>query len=116
MADNDSLQHSIFSISTALLPEHRHKFHFVEYKDLVSNPDQSINEIYDFLDIPKFKHNFNNLKWKEMPNEFNVFGIPNMHSVRSTLKPSQTDTSILSDYTKGKYANTLDFLNPILKL
>jgi hypothetical protein len=88
----------------------------VEYKDLVSNPDQSINEIYDFLDIPKFKHNFNNLKWKEMPNEFNVFGIPNMHSVRSTLKPSQTDTSILSDYTKGKYANTLDFLNPILKL
>jgi sulfotransferase len=116
MADNDSLQHSIFSISTALLPEHRHKFHFVEYKDLVSNPDQSINEIYDFLDIPKFKHNFNNLKWKEMPNEFNVFGIPNMHSVRSTLKPSQTDTSILSDYAKGKYANALDFLNPILKL
>lgn len=116
MADNDSLQHSIFSIATALLPEHRHKFHFVKYEDLVSSPDQSMNKIYDFLNIPKFKHNFNNLKWNEMPNEVNVFGISNMHSVKPTLKHSQTDTSILSDYVKGKYNNALDFLNPILKL
>jgi hypothetical protein len=51
-----------------------------------------------------------------MPNETNVFGIPNMHSVQSTLKPSNIDISILSDYAKVKYSNALDILNPIVKI
>jgi len=39
-----------------------------------------------------------------------------MHSVRSSLKASQTDISILSEYAKVKYGNALDFLAPIVKL
>jgi hypothetical protein len=116
MADEEGLQHNIFSLATALQPEHRHKFHFVLYKDLVFNPHKSIDEIYDFLNIPKFKHDFSNLKWEQMPNEENVFGISNMHAVNPTLKFSQTNVSILSKYIKGKYANALDFLYPVIKI
>jgi hypothetical protein len=46
-----------------------------------------------------------------MPNEEKVFGIKNLHSIKSTLKSSQTDVTILSDYVRDKYANALDFLN-----
>jgi sulfotransferase len=116
MSDEEGLEHNIFSLASALQPEHRKKFHFVLYKDLVTKPKESISSIYDFLEIPRFEHNFNNLKWEKMPNETNVFGIPNMHSVQSTLKPSNIDISILSDYAKVKYSNALDILNPIVKI
>ena len=33
--------------------------HFVKYEDLVENPEKTLNNIYTFLEIPKFKHNFN---------------------------------------------------------
>jgi hypothetical protein len=88
----------------------------VRYQDLVSNPEQTIYAIYDFLEIQKFPHDFTNLRWEAMANETNVFGITNMHSVMSSLKPSQTDVSILSDYIRGKYANALEFLAPVVKI
>lgn len=116
MADEEGLQHNIFSLASALQPQHRNKFHFVKYQDLVSTPKESLDAIYDFLEIEKFEHSFENLKWERMPNEANVFGITNMHSINSKLKLSQTDVSILSDYVKGKYANALDFLAPVVKI
>jgi sulfotransferase len=116
MSDNEGLQHNIFSLATALQPEHRNKFHFVHYKDLVLNPNETIDSIYEFLEIEKFRHSFQNLKWEVMPNEANVSGIPNLHSINSKLEFSKTDLSILSDYVKGKYGNALDFLTPIVKI
>lgn len=116
MADEEGLQHNIFSIATALLPEHSKKFHFVRYEDLVSSPKQSLKSIYNFLEIENFEHSFNNLQWKTMPNEANVFGMSDMHLVKSSLKTSQTDVSILSEYVKGKYSNALDFLAPVVKI
>jgi hypothetical protein len=116
MADEESLQHNIFSLSTALLPEHSKKFYFVRYQDLISDPKQSLDAIYNFLEIDNFSHHFDNLRWERMPNEENVFGIKNMHSIKPSLKPSKTDVSILSEYVKNKYGNTLDFLAPVLKV
>ena len=36
-------------------------YHLVEYNDLVENPRKTIDGIYKFLGIPKFKHSFINL-------------------------------------------------------
>lgn len=116
MAPNESLEHDIFSLASALNPEHAHKFHFVVYNDLITDPVKTIEGVYEFLGIPKYKHNFNNLKWVRMPKEEAVFGIPNMHSVHSKIKQSNTDISVLSTYVKEKYGNALDFLNPVVKL
>ena len=116
MADDEGIQHNIFSLASALQPEHRDKFHFVHYDHLVEKPKETLDAIYDFLEIPKFEHKFDNLKWETMPNEANVFGIANLHSVKSSLKPSKTDISVLSEYVKGKYGNTLDFLKPIIDI
>ena len=116
MSDENSISHNIFSLATALQPEHRKKFHFIRYKDLISNPKETIDAVYDFFEIKKFKHQFENLKWEKMPNEENFFGIKNMHHVEPTIKSSKTDISILSEYAKNKYKNTLDFLSPVVKI
>ena len=36
-------------------------YHLVEYNDFVEYPRKTIDGIYEFLDIPKFKHSFTNL-------------------------------------------------------
>ncbi len=112
MAANHHIESNIFSIASSLDPRHQGKFHFVAYADLVSKPAKVIDAIYDFLEIPKFQHTFENLRWPLMPNEAKVFGIPNMHKIRSKIDRSKTDTSILSDYVHRKYGHALDFIFP----
>ena len=112
MAANHHIETNIFSLASSLDPRHQGKFHFVAYADLVSKPDKVIEAIYTFLDIPKFQHTFDNLKWTLMPNEAKVFGVPNLHKIRSKIDASKTNTSILSEYINRKYSHTLDFIFP----
>ena len=70
--------------------------------EVPNGEQQTLDLIYDFLEIEPFTHSFENLKWENMPNESKVFGMANMHSVNPRLKPSQTDTLILSEYVKNK--------------
>ena len=44
-------------------------YHLVKYNDLVEHPKKTIDSIYEFLGIPKFKHSFTNL------NQFKVNGM-----------------------------------------
>ena len=112
MAANHHIESNIFSLASALDPRHQGKFHFVAYDDLVTKPEKVIEAIYDFLEIPRFEHTFNNLNWPLMHNERQVYGIPDMHKVRSKIDHSKTDTSILSEYVHKKYAHVLDFIFP----
>ena len=112
MAANHHIENSIFSLASALDPRHQGKFHFVAYDDLVSKPEKVVQAIYQFLEIPEFPHQFGNLEWKLMPNESEVFGIPNLHEIRSKIDRSKTDTSILSEYVQRKYSHVLDFIFP----
>ena len=36
-------------------------YHIVDFNNLVKNTENTINNIYDFLGIPKYKHDFNNI-------------------------------------------------------
>ena len=112
MAANHQIETNILSLASSLDPRHEGKFHFVAYADLVSKPEKVIDAIYNFLEIPKFKHKFENLKWALMPNEANVYGIPDMHKIRSKIDVSKTDTSVLSEYVHKKYSHVLDFIFP----
>jgi sulfotransferase len=112
MAANHNIEMNIASIASSLLPEHKDKFHFVAYHDIVAKPEKVIEAIYEFLGIPKFQHDFKNLKWNTMPNEAEVYGIPDLHKVRPKIDKSKTDVSVLSDYVQNKYGATLDFIFP----
>jgi hypothetical protein len=37
-------------------------YHIIDFNNLVKNTDQTINGVYNFLGIPKHKHDFNNIK------------------------------------------------------
>lgn len=112
MAADHNIERNTLSIASALLPEHKDKFHFVAYDDLVSKPQKVVEAIYKFLAIPKFEHDYSKLKWDTMPNEADVYGIPDLHKVRPKIDKSKTDVSVLSDYVQNKYKSSLDFIFP----
>jgi sulfotransferase len=112
MAANHQIEKQILSLASSLKPEHQDKFHFVAYADLVSKPERVIEAIYDFLEIPKFQHQFDDIEQPLVSNEAIQNGMPDMHTIRPKMDKSKTETSILSEYVHKKYGHALDFIFP----
>jgi sulfotransferase len=112
MAHNSQLERSILALSSALKPEHKNKFHFVPYEELVENPKQTMTNIYNFLEIDDYQHDFQNIKQLNAVNTQQVLGLSEIHKVRPTISKTKTNyESVLSEYTINKYRGTLDFLD-----
>jgi hypothetical protein len=69
LMNNSGIVKELIAIQNALLPENKHMCHFLKYDELVNDTENQINKIYDFLEIPRFNHNFKSL------NQFKVNGI-----------------------------------------
>ena len=88
MNKEGAIAKELIAIQNALQPKHRHMCHFLKYDELVTDTENQINKIYDFLEIPKFKHNFQNLT------QFRVNGISyddtivgnKMHTIKTQIK------------------------------
>lgn len=77
----------------------------VEYDDLVKYPQKKLNDIYDFLQLPHFIHNFDNVEKKESET-LSKAGLPSdLHDVRKKVKNIALDPSlILTAHTLQKYS------------
>jgi len=64
----------------------RDKMHFVDYNDLVSNPEKIMEDIYDFLGEEYYEHDFDSLSNIHREDDLNTYGLSDMHEVRSELK------------------------------
>lgn len=85
MRDGGMIDLELASIHNMIKKENRHMAHFLEYNDLVKNPEKEINAIYDFLDIPKFKHKYTNLEQFQVNGikyDDSVFGV-DLHTIRT---------------------------------
>lgn len=65
-------------------------FHFVDYDDLVQNADLVLKNIYEFLGLKIYNHNFNkivnNITWDD-----SIYGLSTMHDVRQTIERRKYD-------------------------
>lgn len=57
---------------------------FVDYNRFCSTPKAQMKRIYDFLELPNFQHNFENIEQTEIYNDVAV-GLPNLHKIKPTL-------------------------------
>jgi sulfotransferase len=105
MSPLEDIDKSLLSLASAFYPENKGIFHIVEYRDLISKPEETMNGIYEFLEMPHYSHNFKKIEKLEKDND-EVLGLPkNLHDIKKSLSKSSTDTDILSDYIKQKYSN-----------
>ena len=86
---NDFVNSPRTSILNAL-ESYREYIHIVEYNDLVSNPQEIMNKIYEFLEIESFNHNFDHIENSCREEKDDAWGIKNLHNIRSQLKKIST--------------------------
>ena len=86
-------------MANLLQPENRKHVLFVDYDEIVDKPQETINAIYKFLGIPKYKHRFKNFKQVEVNGlkyDDTVFG-KGMHTIKtkSLVKTKRDITKVL---------------------
>ena len=105
MSSEGSIGLSYHALSEAYRKGNDKYLLLVDYDDLIKNSQQELNKIYDFLEIPKFTHNFDSVKTKEDEND-SVYQLENMHTVRDKVEKIHRDnTKFLSKYILNKYKN-----------
>jgi sulfotransferase len=62
-----------------------HNILFVRYEDLCNNPEETMNNIYCYLQIEGFSHNFNNIV-KKVEENSKIFGVYGDHSIKPQLE------------------------------
>jgi|TARA_R100000654_G_scaffold10953_1_gene23952 hypothetical protein len=82
-----------------LKPENKHHVLFIDYNDIVNKPQKTIDSIYNFLNIPKYKHRFKNFKQVEangLKYDDTIFG-KGMHTIKtkSLTKTKRDITKVL---------------------
>jgi sulfotransferase len=67
------------------------------------NPEQEMYKIYQYLELPQYKHDFNNVKQLTVEND-SVYGIYGDHKIKKEIKP------LIKDYKDVLGNNTCSFI------
>jgi sulfotransferase len=66
------------------------KMLFLRFEDLTTNPGQALREVYAYLGVPEFEHDFARVAQVTHEDD-EVFGIPGLHDIRPKVEPFQND-------------------------
>ena len=87
------LWESLNAIKLGVDEGHGDKFLFVDYNDLVEDPQKELNDIYEFLGEEPFEHTFDNLTNPHREDDIKTYGLRDMHEVHSKLEKISPDPS-----------------------
>lgn len=106
MQPHGQIDKILFSINEILKPENKDMFCLIKYDDLINAPQNTMDKIYNFLELPSYKHDINNIKKVEQDDD-KALGHPvDLHKIRPQLKKiSQDPKKVLSEYVINKYSN-----------
>ncbi len=69
---------------------HAKYLHFVIYENLLSNPQEEINKLYDYIEEDRFTHNFDNIDQRTIENDA-WHGIYGEHTIRPIIEENTPD-------------------------
>ena len=99
---------SLNALMMGLEEGHKDKFHYVDYNDLVNDPQGELDKIYEFLGEESFEHTFDNLTNIHREDDIATYGLSDMHEVHSKLKKNSAHPdavlppSIIELYSKNR--------------
>jgi sulfotransferase len=105
MQEDKDIFACLHNMKYALVPEYRHLFHFVDYDDFITDPEKEINKIYDFLEIPKYNHEFENIVDSSGISRESLTGIKDLHTIRPKVqKVSKRPQDVFLPETIKRYS------------
>ena len=93
--NSEPIMRSISGISWAKKNNTCGNFLFINYDDLISNTEATINKIYDFCGWEYFSHNFKNIECK-YPEDDSIYGLKGMHKIHSKVERKENSTILSS--------------------
>lgn len=108
MSPTGQIDKNLSSLSNLLQSKNKKYLHLIEYNDLVKNTKNVIDNLYQFLDIPYYNHNFCNIKNFEsngVKYNDNIYDC-NLHEVRKEIKKVKYEVKdLLPQNVIRKYSN-----------
>lgn len=105
MRPKGPIDNALYGLAFACQPENAKYFHFIEYDDLVSKTEETINGVYKFLGLEPFEHNYSDIenKFHERDETYGLYG---MHDVRRRVSRSTVNIGeVLTPYILQKYSH-----------
>lgn len=78
-------------IRQAIMEGKRKQLHFIEYDDLINNPDETMRKVYEFLGEDYFQHDFSKIENIHKEKDAEVYGLSDMHDVRDKISKVSAD-------------------------
>ena len=104
MSDNGIVEQALWAQSQAFIRNETDHLLMVEYDDIVNTPQETMDRIYNFLEIDGYKHDFNNVKNNHRESE-KQWNLKDMHHVRNKVqKISKKPEDVLSSFILNKYS------------
>jgi len=66
------------------------KILFIRYEDLTAHPKQALRQVYSYLGVPEFAHNFNDVAQVTQEDD-QAYGIAGLHEIRPKVEPLAQD-------------------------
>jgi len=91
MRSRGQIDTSLFSLKNLLKEENKNCLHLIDYNNLIKKPKQTLNSVYDFLNIEKYDHNFESISQfsfssREYRDSHELYKSPKLHYVREKLE------------------------------
>jgi hypothetical protein len=78
-------------------------FLIVEYDDLIESPEQELRRIHEFLELPKFAYDFENIDGEPVKeDDEKIHGVAGLHDIKTKLEKQVREDSKI---TLGSYYN-----------
>jgi sulfotransferase len=98
------------ALREAFFGEQADRLVLIQYESLVRDPEKVMNQFYDLLGEPRFRHDFDNLSYDEP--EFDArLGMPGLHKVKAKVHHEPRGTILPPDIFK-RYENWAFWTDP----
>lgn len=88
---NENFNNNYNSLKFAFDNNLQDRLLLIEYNDLVLNPNETMERVYDFLGEEYFEHDFQNIVNNNVVDDKDYYNMPGLHDVRTTLSIESKD-------------------------
>ena len=79
---------------------------FLKFEDLLTFPQETLNKVYDYLEVPRFVHTFDQINQVTIEND-RILGFGADHIIKNKLEPLKEDyLEILGEYNCNHIVNS----------
>ena len=95
------------------MKNYKENLYFLQYDDLVQSPQDTINKIYDFLEINKYDHKFDSITNTCGEAKDTAWGLKDLHTIRGKLEKTSDSAQEVLGENLCKYFSQFDIKNGI---